>query len=102
MDTATFTDAVQGMQGLLPGMITHLVGLAGKLTDKQRDDAVKELSAINDKLVANMQEEVAIYQKGIEEFDMILSKDIPELRKKAEKVQRSEESASAEGLFGQS
>ncbi|MDD5623859.1 MAG: hypothetical protein PHI23_04075 [Candidatus Peribacteraceae bacterium] len=102
MDAAQFTAAVQGMQGLLPEMITHLVGLADKLTDKQRDDAAKELSAINDKLVSNMQEGVAIYQKGIEELDTILSKDIPELRKKAEKVQRSEESSSAEGLFGKS
>jgi len=102
MDATQFTAAVRGMQGLSPEMVTHLLGLAGKLTDTQRDNAAKELSGINDKLVTNMQEGVAMYQEGIRQLDGILSKDVPAFRKKAEKVQRSEESASNESLFGQS
>jgi hypothetical protein len=88
MTAAAFVDSVQGMKGLLPGMVEHLVSMAPKLTEQERAEAVAALQPVSAEIVQLETEQTAILDNGKKEMAQLKRKKLPAVKKLYEQAEK--------------
>lgn len=94
-----FIDSVANLKGLDSAIIFELKELAPRLSDIERDDALTELSLLNNKLVESKTTIAKIYRKAKKVFGSIKKKFIPRIRNLQEKREKETDLKRIEKFF---
>lgn len=89
MTNAAFAEVVQGMPGLLPAMVEHLVQMAPDLTDEERATTIATLKPVSDDIVKLEGEQNEILEDGQKAMAALKKKELPKVKTAMEDSERA-------------